>query len=87
MKKYNVFECAIHCDDVEFDSTAPTAYKGPSAQCDHDRNACDDCLKATFESAIRGGRLEDLICPDVECKKPVGLDVVRQNVSTDVFKM
>jgi hypothetical protein len=30
-----------------------------------------------LERAIRGGRLEDVICPDLECKKPIPLETVR----------
>ena len=87
VRKFRVYECAIHCDDVVYGDNPFVAYKPPTTECNHDRNVCDACLKITFESAIRGGRLQDLICPDVECKKPIPLDTIRPIVAGEVFKM
>ncbi|KAF8847813.1 hypothetical protein BDZ45DRAFT_754513 [Acephala macrosclerotiorum] len=87
LRKYRIYECAIHCDEVAYNTNPFLALKPPTTQCDHDRNACDACLKAALESAIRGGRLQDLVCPDPECKKPIPLEAIRSNISTDVFKI
>jgi len=86
IRKCRVYECAIHCEEVPYDANALIAFEPPSPHCDHDRNVCDSCLKETFEGAIRGGRLRDLICPDPECKKLVPLETIRQLVSTEVLK-
>ena len=87
VQKSKVYECAVHCDEVPYDNNPFLAFKPPTPQCDHDRNVCDPCLKITFEGAIRGGRLQDLICLDPECKKPMTLETIRPNVSAEVFKM
>ena len=87
VQKYSVYECAVHCDEVSYHPNTFLALRPLTAQCDHDRNVCDACLKATFEGAIRGGRLQDLVCLDPECKKPVTLETVRLTVSAEVFKM
>ncbi|KAH8890395.1 hypothetical protein GQ53DRAFT_842164 [Thozetella sp. PMI_491] len=81
--KYNVYECAIHCDRSTFDEgTAP-----PTSECDHDRQVCNDCLKSLFESSIRGGRLKELACPDVQCRKQVTVQLVRQLISPACAKI
>jgi hypothetical protein len=86
VQKYSVFDCAIHGDEVQYDRNPAVACKPPSPECDHDRNVCGPCLQEMFERAIKGGRLDDLKCPDLECRKPVSLDTVRSSVSTEVFK-
>ncbi|KAH7391544.1 hypothetical protein BKA64DRAFT_644835 [Cadophora sp. MPI-SDFR-AT-0126] len=86
-KRYRVYECAIHCDEVPYGSNSAIALKPPTPQCKHDRNVCNACLKTTFEGAIRGGRLQDLVCLDTECRKPLPLGSLRQYVSAEVFKI
>ncbi|KAF1993728.1 hypothetical protein P154DRAFT_57690 [Amniculicola lignicola CBS 123094] len=87
LKKYKSYECEIHGDVVQYEGNPNQALKPPTAECDHDRKVCDDCLKPMFETAIRGGNLEALLCPDPECKKAVPAETIRANVSADVFKM
>ncbi|KAF2478155.1 uncharacterized protein BDR25DRAFT_365224 [Lindgomyces ingoldianus] len=85
LKKYKSYECEIHCDVVEYQGNPNQAFKPPTPECDHDRKVCNACLKPMFETAIRGGNLEALLCPDPECKKPVPLESIRTYVSADVF--
>jgi hypothetical protein len=87
VQKYSVFECVIHCDKVRHDRNTTIGFRGPSPECDHDRNVCGPCFKEMFEIAIKGGRLDDLKCPDPECRKPVSLDAVRSSVSNEIFKV
>ncbi|PVH83268.1 hypothetical protein DL98DRAFT_616638 [Cadophora sp. DSE1049] len=77
-KRCRVYECAIHCDEVPYGPNSSVALKPPTPQCNHDRNVCNTCLKTTFEGAIRGGRLQDLVCLDTECKKALPLGSLRQ---------
>ncbi|KAG4441754.1 hypothetical protein IFR05_002745 [Cadophora sp. M221] len=87
VERYRLYECVVHCDDVSYDADSILAFKPPTTECNHDRNVCDACLKTTFEGAIRGGRLQDLVCLDTECKKPLTLDALRMFVSAEVFKI
>lgn len=87
VRKCRVYECIIHFSEVTYEPDTLQAFKPPTAQCNHDRNVCDACLKTAFEGAIRGGRLQDLVCLDIECKKPIPLETLRLTVSGDVFKM
>lgn len=83
IKKYSVYECAVHCDDVDFSEGNESLTK----ECDHDRQVCNPCLKSIFESAIGGGRLGELACPEPECRKRVSDDLIRKLVSTDCLKL
>jgi hypothetical protein len=87
VQKHRVYECLIHCDEVAFDNNLSKSFKPPTQACDHDRNVCDDCYKASFESAISGGRHDDLVCLDPECKKPIPLNVIRSSVTPELFKV
>lgn len=75
------------CDDVSYDVDLSVAFKPPTTQCNLDRNVCDACLKTTFEGAIRGGRIQDLVCLDTKCKELLTLDFLRLFVSAEVFKI
>ncbi|KAK0123378.1 hypothetical protein ONS96_010369 [Cadophora gregata f. sp. sojae] len=86
-KRFRVYECAIHCDEVSYGANTSVALKSPTPQCNHDRNVCNDCMKTTYEGAVRGGRLQDLVCLDTDCKKTLPLQSLRQYVSTEVFKI
>ena len=59
----------------------------PTAECNHCRNVCDDCLERTYETTIRDGQLDDLTCPDPECRRPVGLDHLRDYISQQCFNL
>ena len=59
----------------------------PTAECNHCRNVCDDCLERTYETSIRDGQLDDLTCPDPECRQPVGLNHLRDYVSQECFNL
>jgi len=80
-----MYECSIHFDDVPLDELeAPFP---PTISCDHDRQACDPCLKSIFEAAIGGGRLSDLVCPDPACRTPLKRDQLRHLVSRESLKL
>ena len=52
----------------------------PTSECDHDRNACDECLTALVTAALQGSNLAALVCPDPECRKPIQGEEVRRLV-------
>ena len=87
IKRCKTYECDIHGDEVTYHGNPGQALKPPTAECDHDRKVCDACLKAMFEPAIKGGKIETLLCPDPECKKPIPQDTIRANVSPEVFRL
>ncbi|KAF2119767.1 hypothetical protein BDV96DRAFT_353029 [Lophiotrema nucula] len=87
LKRYKRYECEIHSDEVTYDGDHVDALKPPTPECEHDRKVCNPCLKLMFEKAIMGGRIETLLCPDLECRKPVPPETIRANVSQDIFKI
>ena len=80
-----VYECTICCDKKDAGADL-VIQQPPTLECNHDREACDDCLKNMFEVAIQGGRLQDLICPDTECKRPIPKGRIKQLVSETCYK-
>lgn len=87
VQQCRVYECVVCSDDVPYPEDMAIAYKLPSTACNHDRNACNGCLTRGFESAIRGGTLQDLVCLDSECRRPVSKGDIRLLVSPEVFRM
>ncbi|ORY11830.1 hypothetical protein BCR34DRAFT_564736 [Clohesyomyces aquaticus] len=87
IKKCKIYDCDICGSEIIYQGPASQALKPPTPGCDHDRRVCDPCLKAMFEPAIQGGRIEGLLCPDPECKKSIPGETVRANVSPEVFKL
>ncbi|KAL1891277.1 hypothetical protein Sste5346_007736 [Sporothrix stenoceras] len=79
----STYECAIHADDVS-DADNDTDL---TPECDHDRNACGSCLTQLCEAAIKGDRLNDLVCPEPACRKPLTRDAVRELVSADSLRL
>lgn len=73
-------EMSLKLGDQESDMDPPTE------TCNHDRNVCDSCLKASYESAIASASTR-LTCPDPDCRADVPLERVRHVVSKKSFRL
>ncbi|CAK7206376.1 hypothetical protein SEUCBS139899_009168 [Sporothrix eucalyptigena] len=87
IQKHNGYECVIHFDRVEVDDNDATACAPLTAECQHDRNACAPCLKLMCEAAIQGDRLDDLVCPEPQCRQRFTRDTIRQHVSAESLRL
>jgi len=87
LRRRATYECCVLMCDGQYGKLTGDAYKnGPTPECDHDRNACDDCLKAAFESAINSSDLAALACPESGCLKPVRGESIRKAVSHSSYR-
>lgn len=87
VKRSKRYECVICSEDVLYEGSPTQCLSPLTTECNHDRQACDPCLTRLFEGAINGGRIQDLLCPDPKCKKPVPLETIRAVVSKKVLTL
>jgi hypothetical protein len=85
LERRSIYECCILMCDMQYGPSEEDK-SGPTEECDHDRNACDDCLKRTFEDAINSSDLETLACPEPECLKLIRGERVRNAVSDVTYR-
>ena len=56
-----------------------------ATECNHEANICPKGLQETLEKAISEGHLQDVRCPDAECKAKYAVRDIRSIVSKESF--
>jgi hypothetical protein len=79
LKRRKTYKCCVLSCEKKHGNTI-TSRQPPTPHCDHDRNACDECLVTLFTTGLRDSNLERVVCPDPECRKPIQSDEVRRLV-------
>ena len=51
--------------------------------CEH--TFCRDCFQQAFRGKIEDGQVNDIICLDFECRKPVERNVLKEFLPADLF--
>ena len=82
LERHKTFECLVHGDIVQL-SQAPRL--SAATECNHEANICPQGLQETLENAISEGRLQDIRCPDAECKAKYPVRDIRSIVSKESF--
>lgn len=75
------FECTL-CGEVLPLSEAPVLR---AIKCNHDPNICSTDLATFLEETITRDRLDNLKCPDTECRAKIAPRDVRKFVSLETF--